>query len=207
MKILYATNQSFFPVTSSELLSGDGEVKHFKGFFSPAESDVYFEALLKNVDWKQRPIRIFGKEVMQPRLTASFADKGVNYGYSGVQLRSAGWSRPLSGIKKSCEEFTGLHFNTALLNLYRNGNDYMGWHRDNEKSLGVDPAVLSISFGARRIFQLRRYDSKKERVTLELGHGDMLLMTGPVQKFWEHRLPRVAGLMQARINITFREVV
>ena len=192
---------------STNLLPGDGVVQHFKGFFSTDQSDIFFNDLLNTVEWEQRPIKIFGREVLQPRLTAAFADKGVKYGYSGVLLQSAGWISPMKTIKDACEAFTGLRFNTALVNQYRNGNDYMGWHRDNEKNLGIEPAVLSISLGATRKFQLRRYDSKKELISLELGHGDMLLMTGPVQKFWEHRLPKAGGIEQPRINVTFRRVI
>ena len=193
------------PVTDN-LIAHHGKAILYRAFFSSAESDKYLAYFLKEMPWAQRPVKLFGKEIMQPRLTVSFADKGAGYGYSGVMLKSLAWTAELREIKSRVEKACGYKFNTALLNLYRQGDDYMGWHRDNEKNLGAAPAIASLSFGARRKFQLRNYTDKKEIVTVELGHGDLLIMSAELQKCWEHGLPKAAGVVLPRINITFRRI-
>ena len=188
------------------LLPRSGTAFHFPGFFSRSQSDHYFSVLQKEIQWKQEPIYIFGKEIMQPRLTASFADEGIFYGYSGIKLQSEKWTDTLTEIKIKVEEAAGQSFNTALLNFYRDGNDSMGWHRDNEKELGVNPVIASISFGAERIFQFREYKGSSKVLSGKLGHGDLLIMGGESQHHWQHRLPKATGIKEPRINITFRQI-
>jgi alkylated DNA repair dioxygenase AlkB len=178
-----------------------------RNFFPVRESDELFVQLLDTVEWKQDHIKIFGRETLQPRLSAAFADQGIEYGYSGIILKSLPWNEPLARIKAKVQETTGLIFNTALLNLYRDGNDYMGWHRDNEGPLGPNPPVASVSLGAKRKFQLRTYSTKSDLVSIELAHGDLLLMLGEVQHFWQHRLPKDRTVLEPRINITFRNIL
>ena len=191
----------------NNLLPEKGEVNLYPAFFSVAESDRYLRCCLNDIPWEQRPVKLFGKIIPQPRLTASFADPGTEYGYSGVELQSSDWNEELLEIKKRAEAFSGFQFNTALLNLYRDGRDYMGWHRDNEKDLGIDPAIISVSFGVERKFQLRLYKEKTDLITVLLKHGDLLIMKGETQKFWEHLLPKATAISSPRINITFRKVL
>lgn len=191
----------------NNLLPHHGEAYIYPLFFSKEESDRFLVSLLKEVQWKQEPIRIFGKTVMQPRLTAWYADDGVNYSYSGITMHSQPWTAALKEIKERIGQFSGERFNSALLNLYRDGNDSMGWHRDNEKELGKEPVIGSVSFGAARKFQFRSYKDKSDLLSLDLDHGSFLLMRGEIQDYWEHRVPKTAGNVAARINITFREVV
>src|SRR5687768_3924436 len=153
--------------TPVNLLPHHGEVFLYPSFFTPEESAGFLEYFLNKIDpiaigWRQNPVKIFGKEVLQPRLSCSFADEGVEYGYSGVKLKSNRWTGEMLYIKQKVEQITVQSFNTALLNLYRDGKDYMGWHRDNEKSLGPAPVIASVSFGTERRFQLRNYADKKE---------------------------------------------
>ena len=157
--------------------------------------------------WQQQAIKIFGKSVMQPRLTAAFADKGVKYGYSGISLDAQEWTPELLLIKSRAELFSATTFNTALLNFYRNGNDSMGWHRDNEKVLGPQPVIASVSLGAIRKFQLRTYSGKKERLTLSPASGSLIVMNGESQHYWEHALPKSKSVLLPRLNITFRRVI
>jgi alkylated DNA repair dioxygenase AlkB len=188
------------------ILPRHGETYLYPGFFSEQESDRFFEDLLKNIKWEQMAIRIFGKTVLQPRLTAWFADKGIHYTYSGLTPVAFEWTDALLDIKQRVEKKCGVTFNSALLNLYRNGKDSMGWHRDNEKALGRDPVVASVSFGATRNFRLRDYATKKEMIEMDLGHGSFLLMRGETQHFWEHAVPKTNKRVGERINITFRSV-
>jgi alkylated DNA repair dioxygenase AlkB len=190
--------------TPENLLPYSGEVYYYPDLFSTRESDDFLNSLLKNINWKQEPIKIFGKTVMQPRLTAWFADEGQSYSYSGTTMQASDWTKDLLKIKAQVEETAFVKFNSALLNLYRNGNDSVGWHRDNEKELGDEPIIGSVSFGATRTFQLRDYKTKNHLISLELKHGSLVLMRGQTQTVWEHRIPKTTKVTSPRVNITFR---
>lgn len=197
-------NDLFDP--NENLLPHKGEAYFYPAFFDKTESDVLFQSLLTQVNWKQEPIRIFGKEVMQPRLTAWFAEEGKSYSYSGITMEAYPWNEALRKIKSKVEKEADVKFNSALLNLYRDGRDSMGWHRDNEKELGVNPVIASVSFGAMRTFQLREYQTKSNLRSIPLAHGSMLLMRGETQPYWEHQVPKTNKINAPRINITFRVV-
>lgn len=189
---------------SENILPFNGEVFYHPDFFSTAESDHYLKRLVDSVPWKQEPIFLFGKEIMQPRLTAFYGDSGKDYGYSGIRMAANIWTPELAEIKQKIEAVAGVIFNGALINYYRDGNDSMGWHRDNEKELGKTPVIGSVSFGASRVFQLRDHATKKSLHSLRLAHGSFVLMRGESQQYWEHRIPKEPKLKEARINITFR---
>jgi len=188
----------------NNLLPFSGEVYYVPEFFGTIESDYYFKSLCDNMPWQQEPVKIFGKEVMQPRLTAWFGEK--DYRYAGITMNARPFDKKLQAIKCKVEQFAGEQFNGALLNLYRNGNDSMGWHRDNEKSLGINPFVASVSFGATRKFLLRNYNDHSISTELELHHGSLLLMRGETQNCWQHAVPKSRKQTDPRINITFRQV-
>ena len=190
----------------TNLLPEDGEVYFEEHFFSKEESDHFFKALLQEINWKQEPIKIFGKLVMQPRLTAWYGDPEASYSYSGINLHPEDWNATLKEIKNKIELHTGKKFNSALLNLYRNQVDSMGFHRDNEKELGLNPTIASVSFGEEREFQFKHIKKKELKKSLVLTHGSLLLMTGSTQHHWQHALPKRAKEMGARINITFRYI-
>lgn len=143
---------------------------------------------------------------MQPRLTAWYGDAGKDYSYSGITMQPLAWTDTLMAIKQSADKVAGVSFNSALLNLYRDGKDSMGWHRDNEKELGTNPVIASVSFGAPRRFLLRHYTDKKLVREIVLTHGSLLLMRGETQHYWEHSIPKTAKPAGSRINITFRIV-
>lgn len=187
-------------------LPGEGEVNYLPSFFSKAESDHFFRLLIMEIAWKQEPIKIFGKTVMQPRLTAWYGDPGKTYSYSGITMKALDWTQSLLIIKQRIETVAPAVFNSALLNQYRNNLDSMGWHRDNEKELGPDPVIGSVSFGASRIFQFRHYLDKKVMISRELTHGSLLLMHGQTQHSWEHRVAKQGKEAGARINLTFRVI-
>lgn len=193
---------NFMP--ENNLLPFSGEVYYVSEFFDTIESDNYFRSLCDNILWQQEPVKIFGKEVMQPRLTAWFGEK--DYRYSGITMKARPFDKTLQAIKHKVEHFVGEHFNGALLNLYRNGDDSMGWHRDNEKMLGINPFVASVSFGVTRKFLLRNYNNRSISTELELQHGSLLLMCGETQNCWQHTVPKSRNQPHARVNITFRQV-
>ncbi len=143
---------------------------------------------------------------MQPRLTALYGDPKLPYGYSGIKMIPHPFSPTLLAIKARIESLAGVKFTHVLLNRYRDGKDSMGWHRDNEKALGINPVIASVSFGAARDFHLRLYETKSEKLTLNLSHGSLLIMKGLTQHHWEHQIPKRANLVGERINLTFRVI-
>ena len=192
--------------SATNLLSKDGEVFYFSEFFSKSESDLYLELLLQETPWKHEPIKIFGKQILQPRLTAWIGDAGLDYSYSGIKMRPSPWTLTLRRIKEKVEIQTGLNFNSALLNQYRNENDSVGWHSDNEKELGINPIIASVSLGETREFQFKHRNDKNLKASVLLQHGSLLLMQGEIQHHWIHAIPKRRRSMQARINITFRQI-
>lgn len=189
------------------ILPKDGEAELFPYFFSPEESDRLMAALTENIRWKQEPITIMGRQVMQPRLTAWYGNADKPYTYSGVTMQPFSWTAELQHIRARIEPLAGVRFTSALLNFYRDGNDSMGWHRDNEKSLGPQPVIGSVSFGAARYFHFKHASDKDLRVKTVLSHGSLLLMRGRTQERWYHSVPKTVRVMEPRINITFRVII
>lgn len=189
------------------ILPKDGEVYFHPHFFPVDQSAKYFHLLNETISWKQEPIWMFGKQVMQPRLTAWYGDPEKSYRYSGITMHPSPWTPALMEIKSQLEALSGIPFNSALLNLYRHEQDSMGWHRDNETELGLNPVIGSVSFGSSRMFHLRHHRDKKCKVHIELTDGSVLLMRGATQHHWEHALPKRTKPLQSRINITFRRIV
>jgi alkylated DNA repair dioxygenase AlkB len=187
----------------------DGAIVLYPALLAPDVADRLFEALLERVEWRQERIRMFGREVLQPRLVAWHGDPGRAYTYSGLTLRPRPWTPELLEVRRAIEEVRpGAGFNSVLLNLYRDGRDSMGWHADDEPELGREPAIASVSLGAERTFQLKhRTRDDVDRIDLTLPHGSLLWMAGPTQHCWKHRLPKRAGEVGPRINLTFRRIV
>jgi alkylated DNA repair dioxygenase AlkB len=188
----------------NNLLPYGGELYYIPDVFAREQGEAYFNQLFTEIRWKQEPIKIFGREVMQPRLTAWYGDVMKPYAYSGITMAPNHWIHPLLEIKSVAEKISGAESSSALLNLYRDGNDGLGWHRDNEKVLGPAPSIASVSLGAVRTFQLRDYKDKKNLISLDLQPGSIVIMRGASQQMWEHRVPKSKKVLGARINITFR---
>lgn len=185
----------------------DGWVLYDPHFLDGPDSDQFLAYLTHVIPWEQKKVRIFGKWVDQPRLTAFYGDEHVSYTYSGLNWQATPWTPPLAELKEALEKSTGQVFNSVLLNLYRNGEDSMGWHSDDEASLGKNPLIASVSLGAERNFMLRHRQDKKKKQSLVLHHGSLLLMGGALQHHWQHQLPKTRSLAEARINLTFRNII
>lgn len=185
----------------------DAEVILYAGFFSAAESEHLFAELLITTCWEQSHLKIYGKEIAEPRLTAWYGDADKSYTYSGITRHPLPWTPALLQIKERIEVVAQTCFNSVLLNRYRDGRDSIGWHQDNEPELGQNPVIASVSFGATRRFQLRHKRRKDvPRVDLNLTHGSLLIMRGPTQHCWIHQLPKTAQPVGQRINLTFRVI-
>jgi alkylated DNA repair dioxygenase AlkB len=191
-------------VEKEQLAMDNADVAIWRNFFDRAESDRFFAELYDSVAWKQEAIKLFGKEVLQPRLTAYYGEKP--YPYSGIVMKSQPWIASLLAIKSRIEPVANLKFNAVLINLYRDGSDRMGWHSDDERELAPGSAIASVNFGATRRFMFRRRDNHKIKIDLELAQGDFLIMQGETQQFWQHQVPKTSQKLGARINLTFRAI-
>lgn len=185
----------------------DAEVWLCSDFFQRAESDRLFQELFESVAWRQEKIRLYGREIAQPRLTAWYGDAGAIYTYSHLTNHPLPWLPALLEIRQRVESAAEASFNSVLLNLYRDGQDSMGWHQDNEPELGDHPVIASVSFGAIRSFQFRHKKRKElSLISLDLTHGSLLLMKGATQRYWRHQVPKSSTETGARINLTFRMI-
>lgn len=183
----------------------NGEYLFYPDFFSKAESDLHLQSLIKDIDWKQESMNMYGKQVNFPRLTAWYGDNDKPYSFSGITLEPKTWTKELIEIKEKIEPISNVVFNSVLLNLYRSGNDSISWHTDSEKELGNNPVIASVNFGATRNFQLR-HNETKEKIEIELTHGSLLIMQGELQHFWQHQVPKTSKIVNERINLTFRVI-
>lgn len=191
---------------SLDILPHDGSAVLYPGFLGSDEATEVFDGLMVTVPWETTRIPMFGREVTEPRMSAWIADPGVTYRYSGRDRVVHAWSHRLDALRQRIKDLTGEDFNGVLVNLYRNGHDHMGWHADDERSLGPHPVIASVSLGAERRFDFRHRETG-ETVSTVLPHGSLLVMSGPVQRRWKHRIPKSTTVRDPRINLTFRRLL
>ncbi|PJZ26769.1 alpha-ketoglutarate-dependent dioxygenase AlkB [Leptospira hartskeerlii] len=188
--------------TDRNLLPYEGIVQYFGPILSKDSSDDYLKILLKDIPWKNDEAIIFGKHIITKRMVAWFGDSDYEYTYSNTTKKALPWTKELSDLKSLAEKITETKFNSCLLNLYNDGEEGMAWHSDDEKALGKNSTIASLSFGAERKFYFK-HKSTKEQISLILEHGSLLLMKG-AQESWLHSLPKTKSVKQPRINLTFR---
>ncbi len=205
--------ESFEPAESARRFSIapisliDGEARLIADFLTRPQSDAYFAELLDLVEWTQQIIRIRGREVASPRLSAWYGDPDAHYSYSGLSLSPRPWLPVILELKTRVEAVCNSPFNSVLLNLYRDGADSMGWHSDDEPELGERPVIASLSLGATRRFRLRHRRRKDlEPVAIDLENGSLLIMEGDTQRCWKHQLPKSKRVAEPRVNLTFRNI-
>lgn len=195
---------SLFPKEEIIFNVPDAIIEYYPNFFDTARANELFEKLKTEIPWQQDTITVFGKSHPQPRLTALFGNEGKPYGYSNIVMQPHHWNPLLMFVKNEVEEICGGHFTTVLLNYYRDGRDSNGWHADNEKELGRNPVIASVSFGAERAFHLQHNTLKEQKLKINLEHGSLLVMKGTTQHFWKHQIPKTTKEIGPRINLTFR---
>lgn len=172
--------------------------------------DITFSSILEEVqkDLVQKELEFYGKKVAMPRLTAWYGSK--EYRYSGTLNKPKPMPEKIQQIAKFLEkEITPNVFNSVLCNYYRNGNDSVDWHADNEPELGPNRnnvLIGSVSLGQTRRFLLKNLHSK-EKLTLDLEDKDVLIMGGETQKFWVHKVPKTTKSIGPRLNLTYRIIV
>ena len=184
------------------------ECQLIPGFLDAPLGSQVFHKLHREVNWKQQSIKVFNRTTKPPRLTAWYGDVGAVYRYSGTTQVPLPWNNTLLGLKAVVEIYLDFEFNSVLLNYYRNGDDSMGRHSDDEKELGPDPLIASLSLGETRKFTLhpRPPNPASPRPVL-LSHGSLLIMRGSCQKNWKHSVPKTHKKVGPRINLTFRQII
>ncbi len=196
-----------FSEEKTRLKLPNAELIYIDCFYNLDRANHYFETLKETVSWQQDDITIFGKTHKQPRLTALYANNDKPYSYSNIIMHPHQFTSELSQIRTDIEQEIKHQFTSVLLNLYRDGNDSNGWHADNEKELGKNPIIASVSFGAVRPFHFKHRHLKTEKYQLNLNHGSLLVMKGEMQHFWLHQIAKTKKNIGARINLTFRSII
>lgn len=203
-----ATAPSDHPPAPQTFMLPDADIQLYESVWSAPESDRGLAQLLHEIPWRQETAHLFQQAILIPRLTAWYGDAGKSYTYSGIDLHPEPWTPTLLGIKSTVEAIAGVTFNSVLINLYRHGQDSVGWHRDAEPSLGRNPVIASVSLGATRRFSLKHLHRRDLKpVHLDLTHGSLLLMQGTTQHYWLHQVPKTAKAVGQRINLTFRSII
>lgn len=183
------------------------DILYYPNFISGKTAGLYFKIFRESIPWQQDDIKVFGKIYAQPRLTSFHAYGAKSYSYSNIVMSPKPFTKELLEIKKQIELKAMVEFNACLLNLYRDGKDSNGWHSDDEKELGVNPIIASVSLGQDRPFHLRSKKDRSNKHKMVLEHGSLLLMKGATQHHWQHQLPKTQKTINERINLTFRIIL
>jgi alkylated DNA repair dioxygenase AlkB len=182
------------------------ELELIEAFYSAAESERLYQRLLREQNWPDNRYTVAGRQFTLPRLQTWHADPGIVYSYSNNLLQTRPWTPLLYAIRAKIEDRLNDRFNSVLVNLYRNGEDYVGWHADNEPELGDRPFIASLTFGAERQFAFRHKQSFEQGQVL-LRSGSLLVMQPDFQHHWLHSIPMQKNVSRERINLTFRKVL
>ena len=186
----------------------DSDISIDQDHFDSEIAGNLLRELAEEIPWVQNKIKFYGKESLVPRLESWHGDEGISYTYSGIKMDAKPWTKNLLMIKESIEPIAKTTFNSVLINYYRDGKDRVAWHSDDEKELGKNPVIASVSLGAERKFKLRHKKYKENQLHYEvfLQNGSLLLMSGSTQHHWLHEIPRTAKPIGPRINLTFRVI-
>lgn len=184
----------------------NGELLLLEDVFDSRLANAWFERIKCTTDWQQPEIRVAGRMVRIPRRQAWYGDCSARYSYSGLAMIPHPWTDTLLEIRSRIEEICEARFNSVLLNHYRDGQDSMGWHSDDEPELGVNPCIASLSLGASRVFRLQHKKEKARKIKLDLSNGSLLVMRGALQHHWRHQVPKTQRVVADRINLTFRYI-
>lgn len=190
---------------NANILPFDGEVQYYGLLIGVEKSQYYFNHLLDHIEWENDKAIVFGKLILTKRKVAWYGDQAFAYTYSKTTKSALPWTKELLELKELVENKTGENYNSCLLNLYHSGEEGMAWHSDGEKALKKNGAIASLSFGAARKFSFKHKETK-QRVSIVLEMGSLLLMKGETQTNWLHRLPPSKKVKSPRINLTFRTI-
>jgi len=195
---------SFLKSETAVLELDDANIEYVPNFIAQDQAFALYKQVLAEISWRQEVIKVYGKSHPTPRLSCWMGDTGLSYGYSHTRMQAVEWDSTLLNVKQKIEAATQSHFNSVLINYYRDGKDSNGWHSDDEPELGKNPIIASVSLGASRDFHLR-HKSKTFKHKMALENGSLLMMRGSTQHNWQHHIPKRANA-EGRINLTFRTI-
>jgi alkylated DNA repair dioxygenase AlkB len=198
---------TLFSNEKQQLRLPDADLEYIPDFLTKTVADMYYKLLLHDTNWRHDDITVFGKTYKQPRLTALFGESDQSYSYSNITMYPEPFTETLERLKQKVENQCSSTFNTVLLNLYRSGNDSNSWHADNEKELGINPTIASLSLGETRPFHFKHRKDKEHRYKINLKHGSLLIMKGAMQHHWLHQIAKTKRRVNPRINLTFRYLI
>ncbi|MCK0158378.1 alpha-ketoglutarate-dependent dioxygenase AlkB [Cellulophaga sp. F20128] len=198
---------NLFPDHNLHLDLPQSDIRYFSNIITEAEALTLFKRLRETIAWQQDNITVFGKTHPQPRLTALYATNSKPYSYSNIIMHPIPFTAELLRLKLTVEALSKTTFTSCLLNLYRDGKDSNGWHSDDEKELGKNPVIASVSLGAERIFHLKNKHNNNLKHKVLLENGSLLLMQGKTQHHWLHQIPKTTKPIGERINLTFRTIL
>lgn len=190
--------------TKTSIPINNAVLDYYDSWLDHTKASQLLDMCKRQLQWSQPAIRMFGKNHLMPRLTAWYGDSHCQYRYSGQTFDPIPWAPCLIELREKLLTDLGLNFNSVLANWYRNGQDSMSWHSDNEPELGLDPTIASISLGVTRDFRLRRRDDHSVTMALPLNHGSLLIMRGTTQAYWQHQIAKSRKIHCDRVNLTFR---
>ncbi|MDJ1481114.1 alpha-ketoglutarate-dependent dioxygenase AlkB [Cytophagaceae bacterium YF14B1] len=188
------------------ILPADGIAHYYGKILSVTDARYYLDQLLQTIEWKNDEVVIFGKHIVTKRMAAWYGDEKFEYTYSNTTKQALLWTSDLLKLKTLVEQTTGSTFNSCLLNLYHTGDEGMSWHSDDEKVLGPNTEIASLSLGAERKFSFR-HKQTKQTTSVILENGSLLVMKGTTQTYWHHALPKTKKVSRPRVNLTFRTIV
>lgn len=182
------------------------DLEYWPRWVEAEPADHWLRTLSTEAPWTQPTIKLYGRQFAVPRLVVWYGDPEARYSYSGQVHEPLPWTPLLNDIRERVQLQVGHRLNGVLLNLYRDGQDAMGWHSDDEPELGPEPLVVSLNLGATRRFDFRRKGAARIEHSLELEHGSLLVMRGPTQHYWQHQIARTRKVSEPRLNLTFRQL-
>ena len=206
---MQSTSENISYLSGQSIDLPNAAIHYWPNFFSTCNAVNLLKNLIESIPWQQNKIRFYGKESLVPRLESWHGEPGIRYAYSGIEMNAKPWTFELSEIKKAIEKEVSFCFNSVLVNYYRSGKDRVAWHSDDEKELGINPVIASVSLGEERKFKLRHKMYKQNGLKSEivLQNGSLLLMHGETQHHWMHEIPRTARSIGPRINLTYRNII
>jgi alkylated DNA repair dioxygenase AlkB len=188
------------------VLNKDGKANYYGKVMTTSEANTYYNLLLKNINWKNDEALYHGRHIVTKRKVAWYGDQGFLYTYSNTTKQALPWTNGLIDLKRKTELITNSQFNSCLLNLYHNGNEGTTWHSDDEKSMGKNTVIASLSFGAQRKFSFK-HRRTRQTMSLLLENGSLLVMRGNTQSNWLHSLPLSSKINHPKIILTFRTII
>lgn len=185
----------------------DAKLQYLPRWVETDVADLWLRELSQQTPWSQPQIKLYGRSIAVPRLVAWYGDVEASYRYSGLLHEPLPWTQLLTEIRERVQQQVAQMLNGVLLNLYRDGDDAMGWHSDDEPELGQQPLVASLNLGAARRFDFRRKGGSRIEHSIVLEHGSLLVMSGPTQHHWQHQIARSRKVSEPRLNLTFRQII